>query len=294
MKVNLASRLKRVLRGFGILLLALVVLIYLALPAGLGVFAVLPARGAVGQPPPGFKGVTLRAADGVDLEAWYRPPVNGTAIVLLHGAGGSRQTVRLYAEMLADHGYGVLAVDMRGHGESGGRANRLGWGTLDVGAAVDYLEARSDVTSIGGLGISAGGEVLLGAASQYPAIGAIVADGATRRSTEELLALESERPLVRNFTARVMYATVRLLTGDTPPEPLLSSMVEATSTRFLLIAGGANDLEVRFNELFAETVGPRATLWVAPGASHTGAFSRYPDEYERRVIEFFAARSPSG
>jgi len=64
-----------------------------------------------------------------------------------------------------------------------------------------------------------GGEVLLGAASQYPSITAIAADGATRRSTEELLALESERPLVRNFTARVCMhgqAVLRPKTSEAP------------------------------------------------------------------------------
>lgn len=84
-----------------------------------------------------------------------------------------------------------------------------------------------------------------------------------------------------------MYATVQALSGDEPPKPLLASMLEAKSTTFLLIAGGANDLELKFNELFAETVGPRATLWVALDASHTGAFNRYPDEYEQRVMAFF-------
>jgi uncharacterized protein len=64
-------------------------------------------------------------------------------------------------------------------------------------------------------------------------------------------------------------------------------MVEAKSAAFLLIAGGANRLEVSFNELFAQTVGSRSTVWVAPEAAHTGAFSRYPDEYEQRVITFF-------
>ena len=93
-----------------------------------------------------------------------------------------------------------------------------------------------------GMGVVA----LLGAASQYPAIQAIAADGATRRSTEELLALESERPLARNFTARVMYATVRALTGEAPPKPMLESMLESKSTRFLLIAAGGNSLEMSF------------------------------------------------
>jgi fermentation-respiration switch protein FrsA (DUF1100 family) len=84
-----------------------------------------------------------------------------------------------------------------------------------------------------------------------------------------------------------MYATVQVLSGQTPPKPLLTSMVEAKSAAFLLIAGGANRLEVSFNELFAKTVGSRSTLWVAPDASHVGAFSRYPDAYEQRVIAFF-------
>lgn len=66
-------------------------------------------------------------------------------------------------------------------------------------------------------------------------------------------------------------------------------MVEADSTTFLLIVGGADELEVAFNELFAETVGERAALWVAPDAPHVGAFSRFGAEYEQRVIAFFDA-----
>jgi len=142
---------------------------------------------------------------------------------------------------------------------------------------------------IGGLGSSLGGEVLLGAASAYPDIKAIAADGATTRSLDELLALPSERPLVRNLTARVMYAAVQILSGETPPEPLLDSMVAAPSTSYLLIAGGGNQREVDFNELFAAATPDRSQLWIAPGASHTGAFGLYPAEYEQRVIAFFDA-----
>jgi dienelactone hydrolase len=156
-----------------------------------------------------------------------------------------------------------------------------------VGAALSFLHRRPEVQDIGGLGISLGGEALLGAASQYPAIRAIVADGATRRSTGELLALPSERPLVRNFTARVMFAAVQLFSGESPPLPLLDSMLAASSTRFLLIAAGNNAMETAFNQHFAVTLGDRASLWIAPETEHTGALSRYPQEYEQRVIEFF-------
>ena len=272
-----------------IIILLVMFALYILLPAGFGLAATLPAKETVGQPPQGFQPVSFETADGVTLAGWYNPPANGAAILLLHGAGGSRENVRAYAELLARNGYGVLAVDQRGHGESGGRTNQLGWqGTQDVGAAVQFLESRPEVAQIGGLGISMGGEALLGAASAYPQITAIAADGATRRSVAELLALPSERPLVRNFTTRVMYGTVQLLSGEQPPTPLLESMQAAPGTRFLLIAAGGDELEKAFNELFAQTLGERAALWVASGAQHARIFSQYPQEYEQRLVQFFA------
>ncbi len=283
------SRRKRAIRWLGYLFVLVIFGLYILFPVTMAVVAVFPHKDSVGAPPPGFEEVALEASDGVALAGWYAPPTNGAAIILVHGAGNSRESVRSYAEMLVDHGYGVLALDLRGHGESEGLSNRLGWqGTRDIEAAAAYLQAQPGVERIGGLGLSMGGEVLLGASADVPAMQAVVADGATRRSTEELTALPSERSLVRSFTARVMYATVEILTGQEPPDPpLLDAMQAATGTQYLLIAGGSNALEVKFNELFAETLRTRAALWVAPDASHTGAFSRYPDEYEMRVIAFF-------
>jgi pimeloyl-ACP methyl ester carboxylesterase len=282
------SRFVAVLRWIAIALGVVVVLLYLGLPVGIGIVTVLPVKAAGGQPPDGFAEVSLQAEDGVRLTGWYRPPRNGAAILLLHGAGGSKESMRAYAEMLVRQGYGVLALDLRGHGQSQGQTNRLGWqGTLDVGAAVGFLQAQEGVAHIGALGSSMGGEVLLGAASAYPAIEAVVADGATRRSLEEYLALEQNRPLVRNFTARVMFATVQVLSGSQPPLPLLTSMQNAQATRFLLIAAGNNALETSFNQLFAGTLGSRASLWIVPGVDHTGAFARYPDLYEQQVMAFF-------
>jgi len=282
------SKLTAVLRAVGIAIGVLVLLIYIGLPAAMGVAAIAPARGDAGTPPEGFEDVTFSTADGVELRGWYLPPQNGAVILLIHGAGDSRNGVRSYAAMLASHGYGVFAIDLRGHGESEGRTNRLGWqGTPDVSAAVAYLESRLEVKAVGGMGLSMGGEVLLGAASANPQIKAIVADGASRRSLEELLALEQERPLVRNFTARVMYATVRVFGGVRPPEPLLQSMQDAPGTQFFFIAAGEKELEVAFNELFAQTLGGRGQLWVVPGAAHVHGYFTDPDSYEEKVISFF-------
>lgn len=278
----------KIFKWVGIILGVLIFALYIGLPVGIGIYTILPNRAAVGKAWAGFKDVAMQTEDSIELRGWYRPPKNGAVIILLHGAGGSRESVRPYAELLVKHDYGVLALDLRGHGESQGKTNRLGWqGTKDIGAAVKFLQMQQEVQVIGGLGISMGGEVLLGAASSYPGIQAIVTDGASRRCLEEYLVLEFNRPLVRSFTTRVMYATVDLLSGEDAPEPLLDSMVAARSTRFFLIAAGDNTLEVDYNQLFADTLASRATLWVAPEVSHTAAYSAYPAEYEQRVVDFF-------
>ena len=50
---------------------------------------------------------------------------NGAIIIFLHGSPGNRNQLLPVAMALNEHGYGVLLVDMPGHGESGGRAD---WG----------------------------------------------------------------------------------------------------------------------------------------------------------------------
>lgn len=262
--------------------------LYIGLPVAMAGVALWPAGSPVGPPPPGFSERTLRTEDGIELAAWYAPSRNGAAIIVLHGAGDSREAMRGQAEMLRDRGYGVLAMDLRGHGESAGRTNRLGWeGGPDLEAGLRFLQGQSEVHSIGALGASMGGEVLLGASGDFPELVAIVADGATRRSTGELLALPTERPLLRSFTARLMYAAVGLFAGSQPPRPLLDAMRAARSTEFLFIAAGEENLEVAYNTLFAEALDGRASLWTVPEVPHTGAFAAHPADYEGRVVGFF-------
>jgi pimeloyl-ACP methyl ester carboxylesterase len=64
--------------------------------------------------------------------------------------------------MLARHGYGVLAFDLFGNGESSGHSNGLGDNAQPaVDAALDWLAGRPEVDPdrVGALGSSLGGEV---------------------------------------------------------------------------------------------------------------------------------------
>ena len=115
--------------------------------------------------------VTIETADGHELSAWYVPSRNRTAVLVSHGSGGSRERVAAHVRMLARHGYGVLAFDNPGNGESEGHSNGLGYNAQPaVDAALRWLTRRHDVDPrrIAGFGSSLGAEVLLEAAAGTP------------------------------------------------------------------------------------------------------------------------------
>ncbi len=141
--------------------------------------------------------------------------------------------------MLARHGYGVLALDNPGNGESDGHANGLGDNAqpaLDAG--LDYLERRPDVDPgrIAGFGLSLGGEVVLEAASHDRRLAAVVADGAAR--PQDAQRAVHAGPLERAMTD-LQLQSVRAISGMEPSHSLIGMMPAIAPRPVLLVAAGA-------------------------------------------------------
>ena len=110
---------------------ALALLWFVVFPLTMAVFATNRPPGALGSATPAsyglaYRDVAFRTADGVRLSAWYLPPRNGAAVLLLPGAGSTRAAVLGQGAVLARHGYGALLLDGRGHGRSGGHTMDFG------------------------------------------------------------------------------------------------------------------------------------------------------------------------
>lgn len=283
------KRRRHALRAVLIVLAVLISIPYFLYPAGMGLISSFRAGQALEPPPEGFSAVSLQASDGMELACWYAPGENGASILLVHGSNGNLTSLQAYASFLRKAGFGVLALTLRGHGGSGGRGNAFGWECgADVEAAVKYL-TESGCRRIGALGLSLGGEVLLSSAASLPEISAIAADGATHHSLSDYLAPDWNRSLWRSWTARVLYASAALFTGQKPPEvSITESIAGAANTRFMLIAAGSRTSELEFDQYYAGLAGERATLWIVPNAGHTQGLSLYPDEYASRVTAFFS------
>lgn len=280
---------KRLVLALGIVALVALVILYVGLPMGMAGVAAAPQTASDGETPNGFRDVTLTTDDGLQLAGWYAEPENGAVILVLHGAGDGRGSVRAYADRLRANGYGVLAINQRGFGDSEGRINRLGWNAAeDIGAAVAFLNEQDGVNAIGGLGLSMGGEALLGAVSAYPELQAIVADGATYRSASDYESLPENSAWYRSFSQHTFNTFVRLFTGDAPPElTLRDSIAQTSGTRFLFIVAGEKEDEVTYSALFHEAAPDRSTIWVIPDVGHTAGFASDPDAYMDKVVGFF-------
>lgn len=231
-------------------------------------------------------------ADGVELAAWYVPSRGGAAVVLLHGAGSTRSATVDHAAVLAGAGYGVLLLDARGHGRSGGQAMDLGWnGDADVAAGVDWLAKRPDVdpSRIGAVGLSMGGEEAIGAAGADVRLAAVVAEGATARVSADhgwLSERYGARGAVQEVIEAVQERVTDALTDASPPSSLRRAVAAAAPRPVLLVAAGDVDEEAAAAEWIRAGAPASVEVWVVPGSGHTGGLDTDPHGWARRVLGF--------
>jgi uncharacterized protein len=246
-----------------------------------------------------YRDVEFQTTDGVTLSGWYVPSTDGAAVVLMHGAGSTRSGVLDQAEVLADHGFGVLLFDARGHGRSEGRAMDFGWyGDADASAAVSFLQRQPDVDDerIAAMGMSMGGEQAIGAAAADPRIRAVVAEGATNRVAGDKAWLSEVfgwRGAVQERVDWLTYGITDVLTDADQPITLRDAAAVARRP-MLLIAGAAVENEPYAGRYIESGSPATIQLWVAPETGHTAALDTHPDEWERRVTTFLAAALHAG
>lgn len=271
------------------LVFIIILLLYVVFPIGIGLYATFKFNKSVGNTPEGFRNISLKTSDNVTLSSWYAPSKNGAVIILIHGSTSSRDSIRKHAEMLVENEFGVLAFDMRGHGEStGDGATAYNWnGTQDVKAAVDYLLTQDDVKHIGGLGLSLGGEVLLGAVSSNKEIKAVVSDGASYRTIDDYLILPSNRSFVRSYTTKLMYLSVKVISNVEEPIRIIDSIDKAKDTSFLFIASENVKKEIEYNTYFNNLIKDRSQLWIIKDANHIQGINIEKENYTKNVVDFF-------
>jgi alpha-beta hydrolase superfamily lysophospholipase len=134
------------------------------------VLASVASGEAAGRP------VSFAAADGTPLAGTlYEAGRQAPGVVLVHMLGRSKDEWIPVATRLQEAGVTTLAVDLRGHGNSGGSASTLAPMAGDVKAAVEWLTVRGNVRpgAVGLVGASLGATLAALAAADAGGVRAV-------------------------------------------------------------------------------------------------------------------------
>lgn len=247
--------------------------------------------------------IQVQTQDGVAIRGWKIKPSqpNGDWVLLFHGVSDNRTGMLGHAEFLLRHGYSVVMMDSRAHGESGGAMCTYGWKErYDTVSVVNALHATEHVRYLYALGVSMGAAIALQSAAVEPRIEAVSAEASfanLREVSYDYAGLEISpllgRTLFRPASMMAMHEAEKdggFDVDDVSPE----KAVAARAFPVLLICG-TNDRRIpcrHSQRIFNAAKGPKL-LWGVEGAGHAAALGTAPVEYENRVVSFFG-KYPAG
>jgi uncharacterized protein len=232
--------------------------------------------------------LTFISRDGLTLFGRFVPGRNHATILLIHPLGSSNDNMLIYAEFLANAGYGVFMIDLRAHGSSDGDTSTFGLREAeDVAGAVDYLLSRLDVNGqkIGVLGISLGAQAALRGALKTDCLRALVLEGLGPVTLSDHGGKPKSLRRWINYPFNwIYYHAYEFMIGgkDTSVVEAISQIVPRP---ILLIASGEKD--IYFNRLFFQAANEPKELWELPHGEHGGAILEDSRTYIQRVVEFF-------
>lgn len=271
--------------------------IYVVIP-GYGAYRVVhPYRYSVDISPAdieiAYENITLTTSDGIELSGWYVPSKNEAAVIIVHSLQGNRTVAIHHLQVLAEQGYGVLAFDLRAHGESGGDRFAAGWDSdKDVLAAITFLTEQADIEPdrIGALGLSVGANVILYTAAHDETIQALWADGTGVGRIEDLLdPLPPEfRPLRFMSPVYWMYDRMIEIISEVPARPPIKEEVRLISPRAIHFVSAGQGWEQFQARKYAASAGDNALILELPDAIHTNGLRSHTEEYSQQMISFFA------
>ena len=236
----------------------------------------------------GLHEVRFESRDKIRLAAWYVPSRNRAAVVLTHGTNADRCSLLSELRILTERGFGVLALDWPGHGNSDGEVRFDRHERDALVATLDWLSAREDVDPqrIGAFGFSIGGYLTAQVASYDQRIRAVVLAGTPSSFIEYIDIAHSKWGALSRLPAHIALRQSGMPQGELEPE----NVVAAISPRPILFVAGAVDTMVppaMAQRLYSRAGEPKE-IWIVPNAAHGGYAQASRQEYPAQIAQFFS------
>jgi hypothetical protein len=127
--------------------------------------------------------------------------------------------------------------------------------------------------------------MMIEAAAESSDLKAIVSEGASSRSVRDEIANGSGwQELIGNSVATTATA---VFTNNLPPSTLKSLVPKISGAAFFVYGEHGQPAERPANHAFYAAARGHKAIWEVPGSGHIGGTEARPEEYERRVTQFF-------
>ena len=264
-------------------------------------------------PDPDAESFSVVTIDGLTIRGFLHRHTETTPrglIVFCPEFTSNCRSAMMYCSALARAGFHVLSFDFRNHGDSDKQPGYepLHWLTLyeihDLNAVLDYVQQRPDLCELplGLFGISRGGGAALYAAALRQEVALVAVEGAFGIETMMMaharrwITIATPEKIAELIPRWHVKWTVTLSRWGSQWRrkcryAMLERVLPKLADRPILVISGKRDTYVLTEvaeEICRLAKQPNA-LWSVPKAKHNLARSVNPEEYDRRLVEFFSA-----
>ncbi len=231
-----------------------------------------PASATLQEPPRG-RPVTARSADGTELHAEVFGPDDGETVLLLHGWTETLAFWIYVTEELTRRGFRVVAMDLRGHGDSQPAAA----GEYALARFGDDVEAMLDATLTDGeraiiAGHSLGGMSIAAWAERHDAVRRARGAAMINTGLGDLLAEQLLIPVPAIARTVSDAIAVRGVLGSRAPLPRFSTPASYALVRYTAFGPTASPAQIAFYERMLWTCPPRVRADVGIALSEMDLF----------------------
>jgi pimeloyl-ACP methyl ester carboxylesterase len=242
-----------------------------------------------------FKVRDARNGRPLHVAGWWIPSrgFSDRCVVLIHGYADAKVGAIAWAPLLHGLNFNILAVDLRAHGDSGGRFSTGGYFERDdVGQVIDQiLSSRPDETRrLILFGISLGAAVAVGVAAQRTDIAAMILESPFADYERVVAAHSRLLGLPGGVMLKTAIGGAKILSGARFEKVRPVELLGSVKCPVLCIVGCEDELldEVDVQGLQKATQRiPQSVFWAVERAGHLQAMVVDAVQYQAKVRDLF-------